>query len=241
VSIAIGTNTGTAEQLELEIEGMTCAGCAAKVEKALASLGGVEANVNAMTDRESVRFNPESIASQDLIKAVESVGYTAKVSGSHEHSVHEHAEHGMASGEGLGLRLALSAVLTIPTMVISMLPALQFNHWAWVAFALATPVALWGAWPFHRAALLALKHRVVGMDALVSLGVMAAWGWSVGALLFGGADAPGIGFDINSSVFGAAHVSGRLGPDRRLRGSAAHRPVPGSRHSRTWRLRTYGS
>ncbi len=192
MSIAIGTNTGTAEQLELEIEGMTCAGCAAKVEKALASLGGVEANVNAMTDRASVRFNPESIASQDLIKAVESVGYTAKVSGSHEHSVHEHAEHGMASGEGLGLRLALSAVLTIPTMVISMLPALQFNHWAWVAFALATPVALWGAWPFHRAALLALKHRVVGMDALVSLGVMAAWGWSVGALLFGGADAPGM-------------------------------------------------
>ena len=184
--------TSSAEKLELEIEGMTCSGCAGKVEKALAGLGGVEANVNAMTDRASISFDPARLTAADLIKAVESVGYTAKPSGAHGGADADHAEHGMASGEGLGPRLATSAALTIPTMLISMVPALQFNHWAWVAFALATPVALWGAWPFHRAAVLALRHRIVGMDALVSLGVLAAWGWSVGALLVGGADMPGM-------------------------------------------------
>jgi Cu+-exporting ATPase len=98
----------------------------------------------------------------------------------------------MASGEGLMGRLKVSAALAVPTVLISMVGAFQFDGWAWLAFVLATPVALWGAWPFHRAAFLAARHHVVGMDALVSLGVLAAWGWSVGALLLGGAGDPGM-------------------------------------------------
>ena len=195
---------------------MTCSGCAAKVEKALVALGGVEASVNAMTDSAAVRFDPQTSSVAQLIETVESVGYQARAvnhghggsaqHGGHDHpdgaagAEHDHAEHGMASGDGLGLRLVLSAALTLPTLLISMIPALQFNGWAWVAGALATPVATWGAWPFHRAAFLAAKHRMVGMDALVSLGVTAAWGWSVGALLFGGAGHAGMemGFSLTA-------------------------------------------
>jgi len=202
--------------VDLEITGMTCSGCAAKVEKALVALGGVEASVNAMTDSAAVRFDPQTSSVAQLIETVESVGYQARAvnhghggsaqHGGHDHpdgaagAEHDHAEHGMASGDGLGLRLVLSAALTLPTLLISMIPALQFNGWAWVAGALATPVATWGAWPFHRAAFLAAKHRMVGMDALVSLGVTAAWGWSVGALLFGGAGHAGMemGFSLTA-------------------------------------------
>jgi Cu+-exporting ATPase len=201
----VGAITG--ETVDLNISGMTCAGCAAKVEKALLGLEGVSATVNAMTDSARVTFDSQTVAVEDLVAAVEGIGYSAAPAMAaashphhhdHDHDEEDHSAHGMASGEGLGPRLAVSAVLTIPTLLVSMVPSLQFDGWAWLAFLLATPVALWGAWPFHRAALLAARHRIVGMDALVSLGVMAAWGWSVGALLFGGAGDAGMemGFQL---------------------------------------------
>jgi len=206
---------GTRQTIDLSIEGMTCAGCAAKVEKALLQLDGVSATVNAMTDSARVDMAAGSgFQVEDLIAAVEGVGYKATTAGAarrtaasadagDQHAADgdsgdQHASHGMASGEGLMGRLKVSAALAIPTVLISMVGALQFDGWAWLAFVLATPVALWGAWPFHRAAFLAARHHVVGMDALVSLGVLASWGWSVGALLLGGAGEPGMtmGFSL---------------------------------------------
>ncbi|MCX6394766.1 MAG: heavy metal translocating P-type ATPase [Solirubrobacterales bacterium] len=206
---------GARQTVDLSIEGMTCAGCAAKVEKALLQLDGVSATVNAMTDSARVDMAAGSgFQVEDLIAAVEGVGYKATTGGAarrtaasadagDQHAADgdsgdQHAAHGMASGEGLMGRLKVSAALAIPTVLISMVGALQFDGWAWLAFVLATPVALWGAWPFHRAAFLAARHHVVGMDALVSLGVLAAWGWSVGALLLGGAGEPGMtmGFSL---------------------------------------------
>ncbi len=217
----MGSKVDQTSELDLEVTGMTCSGCAVKVERALGAIEGVEAVVNPMTDRASVSYDPSRTAPGDLVAAIEAVGYAAKPIGSggdhsnhghgaagaeRDHSGHDHSEHGMASGEGLMPRLVASAILTLPTMAISMIPALQFDHWAWVAFLLATPVALWGAWPFHRAAYLALRHRTIGMDALVSLGVIAAWGWSVGALLFGGAGAAGMemGFHLTADRSAAA-------------------------------------
>lgn len=211
-----GAETQEAGQIvDLSIEGMTCASCAAKVEKALLELDGVNATVNAMTDSARVAIGPGSaFQAEDLIAAVEGVGYKASAAGAAVSPTpssdrgdqqgelggpaEHHASHGMASGEGLTGRLKVSAALTVPTLLISMVPALQFDGWAWLAFILATPVALWGAWPFHRAAFLAARHHVVGMDALVSLGVLAAWGWSVGALLLGGAGDSGMtmGFSL---------------------------------------------
>ena len=212
---------GEQATLDLSITGMTCAGCAAKVEKALDGLDGVSATVNAMTDSARVTYDSSAASVDDLIAAVSGVGYSAAPAAtsrhahhthSHDHSSHEgadhdHSAHGMASGDGLGPRLAISAVLTVPTMLISMVPSFQFNGWAWAAFALATPVALWGAWPFHRAALLAARHRIVGMDALVSLGVMAAWAWSVGALLFGGAGDSGMEMGFHLTLDRSAGTS----------------------------------
>jgi len=191
------------EVLDLSISGMTCAGCAVKVERALNGLPGVDASVNAMTDSARVSFEPLTSTQDEILEAVKSVGYGAAIAGAHHSQSnggeqHDHASHGMASGDGLGPRLAVSACLTVPLLAIGMIPALQFNGWAWVSLVLATPVALWGAWPFHRVAFLSLRHRSVGMDALVSLGVLAAWGWSLGALIFGGAGESSMtmGFDL---------------------------------------------
>ena len=190
--------------VDLAITGMTCAGCATKVEKALQTFEGVTATVNAMTDSARVTYDPESVSMEELLAAVGGVGYSAAAV---RHEGHDHSAHGMASGEGLGPRLLISTFLTVPTMLVSMVPAFQFDGWAWLAFALATPVALWGAWPFHRAALLAARHRVVGMDALVSLGVMAAWTWSVGALLFGGAGDSGMEMGFHLTLDRSAGTS----------------------------------
>jgi Cu+-exporting ATPase len=191
------TVSGTSvEKIDLEIEGMTCAGCAVKVEKALASIDGAEASVNAMTDSAAVTYDPATCEVDDLVAAVSAIGYSARPKSAHgglaHDGVEDHSGHGMASGDGLGPRLVVSALLTVPVAAISMIPALQFDHWAWVAGALATPVTLWGAWPFHKVAVMSLRHGMIGMDTLVSLGVLAAWGWSVGALLFAGAGDAGM-------------------------------------------------
>jgi Cu+-exporting ATPase len=159
-------------RVDLELEGMSCAACAARIEKTLNDLEGVEAAVNFATEKAAVRYDEGSVRIEDLVRAVESVGYGAAL---------ERVEDG--ERPDLRRRLLVAAVLTAPLVLLAMIGSLQFDGWEWVALALATPVVLWAGWPFHRAAALNLPHRVATMDTLISLGTLAAWGWSVVALL----------------------------------------------------------
>ncbi|MFE4949848.1 heavy metal translocating P-type ATPase [Leifsonia sp. NPDC056665] len=185
----------TQPRLELLIGGMTCASCAARVEKRLNKLDGVEASVNYATEKATV-FAPAGYDTGVLVAQVESAGYTAAVPA--PESAARAADPELAD---LRRRLIVSAALGLPVVLLSMIPALQFPSWQWVALALATPVVAWGAWPFHRAAAVNLRHGAATMDTLVSLGVTAAFAWSVYALLFGGAGAPGMtGADLYLEV-----------------------------------------
>jgi Cu+-exporting ATPase len=163
--------------VELAITGMTCASCANRIERKLNKLDGVVATVNYATEKAKVAF-PDSLNAADLIEAVEQAGYGAAVPDpSHPESVDE--------VESLRRRLLVAAVLSVPVVALAMIPLWQFTGWQWVSLALATPVVTWAAWPFHHAALTNLRHRATTMDTLVSLGVTAAYVWSVVALLFG--------------------------------------------------------
>lgn len=178
--------------VQLDIEGMTCASCATRVEKALNSLQGVEANVNYATERATIVIGGADSAR--LLRVVEDAGYHASVHTEDSVSTHE-------APDQLRTRLIVSAAITIPVVVLSMVPLLQFSYWQWVVSALAVPVATWGAWPFHRSAAVNARHGVATMDTLISLGVLAAVGWSVYALLFGGAGR--VGMTMSLSLFGA--------------------------------------
>jgi Cu+-exporting ATPase len=158
--------------VQLELEGMTCAACAARIDKALNKLDGVEASVNFATEKAAVRYDDEQVALDDLVRAVEGAGYGASLT---------RAESG--PGARLGLRLAVATALTVPVALIAMVPPLGFDGWEWVALALTTPVWAWAGWPFHRAALKSLRHGAATMDTLISLGTTAAYLWSVVALL----------------------------------------------------------
>ncbi len=172
---AIGT-PGSPSRVELAVEGMTCAGCAARVERSLNAVDGVEATVNYATERAAVAFDPARAAVGDLVAAVEGAGYRAAL----QRDVS--AERGRPGS----LRLAVAAALTAPLVLVAMVGALHFPGWEWVALALSTPVVLWAGWPFHRAAAKSLRHGAATMDTLVSLGTLAAWIWSVVALAVGG-------------------------------------------------------
>ncbi len=156
--------------VELSIQGMTCASCVGRVERKLGKLDGVEASVNLPLESAVVRV-PASVTDQQLIDTVEATGYGARVI-DQEQSDGEHAEH---TPSLLGARLILAAVLSIPVLLISMVPGLQFPHWGWVVFALSLPVVTWSAWPFHRAAAINARHLSSTMDTLVSIGVTAAF------------------------------------------------------------------
>jgi Cu+-exporting ATPase len=158
--------------VQLELEGMTCAACAARIDKALNKLDGVEASVNFATEKAAVRYDDEQVALDDLVRAVEGAGYGASLT---------RAQSG--PGARLGLRLAVAAVFTVPVALLAMVPPLGFDGWEWVALALTTPVWAWAGWPFHRAALKSLRHGAATMDTLISLGTTAAYVWSVVALL----------------------------------------------------------
>ena len=162
-----------AARVDLILEGMSCAACAARIERGLNGLEGVEAAVNLATERASVAYDAERVSIHDLVGAVESAGYGAAV---------EDGAVEPARRDGTGLRLALAAVLTAP-LVAFMVPALRFDGWEWLALALATPVVLVAGAPFHLAAVRGLRHRTTSMDTLVSLGTLSAWGWSVVALV----------------------------------------------------------
>jgi P-type Cu+ transporter len=160
-------------QISLELEGMTCASCAARIEKQLNQLDSVEASVNLATEQASVQYDRARVSVDDLFRAVESAGYRASTGARSEPDLRDTT----------AARLLLAAALTAPIVVLAMVGALQFSGWEWVAFALATPVVLWAGWAFHTAAARNLRHRLVTMDTLISLGTLAAWTWSVVALL----------------------------------------------------------
>ena len=180
--------TGT-EHLDLPIAGMTCASCANRIERRLNELDGVRATVNYATEQAAVDFDAATVAPEQLLDAVEQAGYTAVLPAAPGEEPAGEPEDPTAS---LRRRLAVSAVLSLPVLLLSMVPALQFEHWQWLALQLATPVVLWGAWPFHRAAWANLRHGTATMDTLVSVGTLAAWLWSLYALFLGEAGEPGM-------------------------------------------------
>ncbi len=180
--------------LELEIGGMTCASCAARIEKKLNRMPGVEASVNYATERARVSL-PEGTDVAAAIATVEATGYTAVLPAPLQQSSTAGEEAAPpVDNEMMSLRqrLLISAALTIPVVALSMIPALQFTYWQWACLALASPVVVWGAWPFHRAAYVNARHGATTMDTLISIGVSAAYLYSLWALFLGGAGMTGM-------------------------------------------------
>jgi Cu+-exporting ATPase len=175
-----------AEHLELPITGMTCASCANRIERKLNKLDGVTASVNYATEIATVELDPATASHEQVIDAVKAAGYEAVL------PVEDEPAAEIRDGEPdevgkLRRRLLVSALFSLPVLLISMIPSLQFDNWQWLSLQLATPVVLWGAWPFHRAAWANLRHATATMDTLISLGVLAAWLWSLYALFIGDA------------------------------------------------------
>jgi Cu+-exporting ATPase len=175
--------------IELDIGGMTCASCATRVERKLNKLPGVQASVNFATEKARV-LAPADIDVKHLLSIVAGAGYSATVPLPPD----KPTEHAVDADPDASLRhrLIVSALLAIPVVVLSMVPALQFTNWQWLTLTLAAPVAIWGAWPFHRAAWINLRHGGATMDTLVSVGILAALGWSLYALFFGTAGEAGM-------------------------------------------------
>ncbi|GAA4161757.1 heavy metal translocating P-type ATPase [Phytohabitans flavus] len=170
--------------IELEIGGMTCASCASRIEKKLNRMGGVTATVNYATEKAAVTVADPAVSVADLIATVEKTGYTAAVPTPEPEAPRE--------TDPLRTRLLVSLVLTIPVIALAMVPAWQFEYWQWLSLTLAAPVVVYGGLPFHRAAWTNLRHGAATMDTLVSMGTLAAFGWSVWALFFGTAGEPGM-------------------------------------------------
>jgi P-type Cu+ transporter len=181
-------------ELQLDIGGMTCASCAARIEKRLNRMDGVHASVNYATEKAKVAYDP-SITVDDLIAQIEATGYTAQLPRSEPALAAAPADDPTRS---LRHRLVISAVLALPVVLLAMVPALQFDAWQWLSLTLAAPVVTWGAWPFHVAAAKNLRHAAATMDTLISGGVAAAFGWSLYALFLGDAGDPALrhGFSL---------------------------------------------
>ncbi|MFJ9413475.1 heavy metal translocating P-type ATPase [Streptomyces sp. NPDC101227] len=177
----------------LTVGGMTCAACVGRVEKKLGRLDGVSASVNLATGRARIS-HPAALPVDELIATVEAAGFTARLPepAAEPHDARPAPQEATDTGHAELRRLLLTALLSVPVLALSMVPAWQFRHWQWLCFALAAPVAVWGAAPFHTRALRGLRHGAATMDTLVSLGVAASFGWSAYALFLGGAGAPGM-------------------------------------------------
>ncbi|MEU3204548.1 heavy metal translocating P-type ATPase [Streptomyces cyaneofuscatus] len=226
---AAGTPAADASEAELMIGGMTCASCAARVEKKLNRMDGVTATVNYATEKARVTFT-EGLELSDLVATVERTGYTARplappkpepepkqepeqepdpdpapapsdASDAHDTSTDAAEAEQAASLAALRQRVVVSAVLSVPVVLLAMVPALQFDNWQWLSLTLAAPVVIWGGLPFHRATWTNLRHGAATMDTLVSMGTLAAFGWSLWALFLGDAGMPGMrhGFDLTAS------------------------------------------
>ncbi|MFC9837358.1 heavy metal translocating P-type ATPase [Rhodococcus sp. NPDC127530] len=174
-------------QIELAIGGMTCASCANRIERKLNKLDGVTATVNYATEKARVHYDAADVSPEDLVATVEQAGYTARLP-----EVKPPAPEEEDPAAALRQRLLVSAVLTVPVIAMAMIPALQFTNWQWLSLTLAAPVVVWGAWPFHKAAWTNLRHGTATMDTLVSMGTLAAFGWSLYALFWGTAGMPGM-------------------------------------------------
>ncbi|MFE9449265.1 heavy metal translocating P-type ATPase [Streptomyces sp. NPDC006739] len=208
---AIGTTSDPAarpaSQVELLIGGMTCASCAARVEKKLNRMDGVTATVNYATEKAKVTYG-DGVGVADLIATVVRTGYTAEEPppprprpSADETSAGTGPEAGQDPGlAALRQRFTVSAALALPVVLLSMIPALQFENWQWLSLTLASPAVVWGGWPFHRAAWTNARHGAATMDTLVSVGTLAAFGWSLWALFFGDAGAPGLHDEFRFTV-----------------------------------------
>ncbi|MFF7013222.1 heavy metal translocating P-type ATPase, partial [Streptomyces fimicarius] len=207
-----GTATGSAAgttAVELAIGGMTCASCAARIEKKLNRMDGVEATVNYATEKAKVTYQGAEVSVDDLIATVEATGYTARPpappappasSGSNGTETAGAAGTAGPAAEGaeddglttLRQRLVTAVLLSVPVIAMAMVPALQFDYWQWLSLTLAAPVVTYAAWPFHRAAWTNAKHGAATMDTLISVGTSAAFLWSLWALFFGTAGMVGM-------------------------------------------------
>ncbi|MFF0541543.1 heavy metal translocating P-type ATPase [Nocardia thailandica] len=188
--MATATQQPGTGRVELVIGGMTCASCANRIEKKLNKIDGVTATVNYATEKARVDFTGD-IAPADLIATVEQAGYTAALPEPPKTESETTAPEADPTA-ALRTRLLVSLVLTVPVIAMAMIPALQFTNWQWLSLTLAAPVVVWGALPFHRAALTNLRHGTATMDTLVSVGTLAAFGWSLYALFLGTAGEPGM-------------------------------------------------
>ena len=186
-------STELPQHLDVPITGMTCAACAARIEKRLNRLDGVQATVNYATERASVAYEPAKRTPSELVATIEKAGYTATL------PPREPGTPPVARRPGtrLRVRLIVSAALSLPLLLLGMVPALQFDNWQWLSLQLATPVLLWCGYPFHRAAWSNLRHGTATMDTLISIGTIAAWTWSVVSLFFLGAGDPGMRHELS--------------------------------------------
>ncbi|KRF13082.1 heavy metal translocating P-type ATPase [Nocardioides sp. Soil796] len=184
----------TQTEAEILISGMTCASCANRIERKLNKVAGVEASVNYATEKAKVTF-ADTITRDDLVATVEAAGYgVVSTSLDEAPAVSEDAAGDAADAAARASlqRLLISAALTIPVIVVAMVPRFQFEYWQWASLTLAAPVVVWGGWPFHLAAWRNLRHGTTTMDTLVSVGTIAAFGWSLYALFLGTAGTPGM-------------------------------------------------
>jgi len=195
-----------ANSVELEIGGMTCASCANRIEKTLNKLDGVTATVNYATEKAKVSL-PDGFDPSTLIAQVEDIGYSAVLPAPPVAVAADGPEPGASEASAddpelrsLRTRLLVSTILTVPVIALAMIPALQFTNWQWASLALAAPVIVWGAWPFHRAAWLNLRHGAATMDTLISMGTLAAFGWSLYALFLGSAGMPGMRHEFSFTL-----------------------------------------
>ena len=202
----IGTTTETpiapvpeAAEVELLIGGMTCASCAARVEKKLNRMDGVSATVNYATEKAKVSY-PAGIQVADLIATVVKTGYTAEEPAPPQPEAQPSEDDADPELASLRERLTVSALLAVPVALLSMIPALQFDDWQWLALTLAAPVVVWGGLPFHKAAFTNARHGAATMDTLVSVGTLAAFGWSLWALFWGDAGMAGMHDEFRLTV-----------------------------------------
>jgi P-type Cu+ transporter len=199
---AAQTDGAVRRETVLDIEGMTCASCVARVEKRLQSVPGVEASVNLATESAKVSI-PSGVDDAQLVEAVRSAGYDARVrrAGHSAHGVqdgagHQHDVEDQPGATSLRTRLIVSTILAVPVVALGMIPAWQFPGWQWLSFVLTVPVVVWGGWPFHRATFANARHGVATMDTLITLGTAAALLWSTWALFFGSAGRPGMQHEV---------------------------------------------
>ena len=178
-------------EVELAISGMTCASCARRIERKLNNLDGVTATVNYATERARVSY-PEGLDPQKLVGQVQAAGYAADLRAQPAADGAAQAAHEPDPTRVLRTRLLVSLALSVPVVAMAMVPALQFTYWQWLSLTLAAPVLVWGALPFHRAAWANLRHGAATMDTLISMGTLAAFGWSLHALFLGTAGVPGM-------------------------------------------------